>query len=87
VSRTRHLTRAEFADNSRPTRARAKTRLTKLKLSAVWYWPNADRPKNAGNHYGHGFNAGQRRRKEVRVAKVIGRRLDRRRGNRKIDAE
>jgi hypothetical protein len=81
MSRTRHLTHAELWENSRPTRARAKTRLTKLH-QWYWYWPNTDRPKNAGNHYGVGFHAGQRRRKEARVAKILGRRLDRRRRNR-----
>jgi hypothetical protein len=85
MSRTHHLTRVEFADNSRPTRHRAKTRLTKR--APAWSWPNNDRPKNAGNHYGLGFNAGQRRRKEARVAKVLGRRLDRRRRNREVEKD
>lgn len=85
MSRTKHLTQAEFAANSRPTRRRAKTRLTKEKRE--WHWPNSDRPKNAGNNYGLNNNAGQRRRKEARVAKVIGRRLERRRRSRAVGKE
>jgi hypothetical protein len=82
MSRTYHPTRAEIAHSTRATRRRAKTRLTKLGDSH--YWPCPDRPKNAGNHWGRSNNAGQRRRKEARIAKVIGRRLDRRRLNRMV---
>jgi hypothetical protein len=86
MSRTRHLTQRERAENSRATRRRAKTRLTKLaKLDGMaFYFGNTDRPKNAGNNYGTGFNAGQRRRKEARIEKVLGRRLERRRLNRSL---
>lgn len=80
MSRTQHLTREESAGNTRPTRRHARTRLTKLGDRS--YFPNSDRPKNGGNHWGHSNNAGQRRRKEARVAKVLGRRLERRRLNR-----
>ena len=82
MSRTRHATRAQIENNTRPTRRRAKTRLTKLGDSH--YWPHTDRPVNAGNHWGVGFNAGQRHRKEQRDAKIIGRRLERRRLNRSV---
>jgi len=82
VSRTHHLTRAEFESHARPTRRRAKTRLTKLGDQS--YFPNADRPKNDGNQWRHGFSAGQRHRKEQRRVKVIGRRLERRRLNRSV---
>jgi len=81
MSRTRHATRGEIANNTRPARRSAKTRLTKLGDSH-YYWPNTDRPLNAGNHWSHGFNAGQRRRKKQRQEKIIGRRLERRRLNR-----
>jgi hypothetical protein len=80
VSRTHHLTQAEADNNSRPTRRRAKTRLTKIGDRS--YWPNTDRPKNTGNQWRYGYSAGQRHRKEVRDAKVLGRRLERRRLNR-----
>ncbi len=82
MSRTRHATRAEIETNKRPTRRRAKTRLTKL--GDQHYWPHTDRPLNAGNHWSYGFNAGQRRRKEQRQEKIIGRRLERRRLNRSL---
>lgn len=82
MSRTRHLTRKESDDGSRPTRRRARTRLTKL--GDLVYFPNSDRPKNDGNRWGRSNNVGQRRRREARVAKVIGRRLDRRRLNRTV---
>lgn len=82
MSRTAHLTQTEAANNARPTRRRAKTRLTKLGDRS--YWPNADRPKNAGNQWRHGYGAGKRRRKETREAKVLGRRLERRRLNRSV---
>jgi len=82
VSRTQHLTQTEAANNARPTRRRAKTRLTKLGDRS--YWPNADRPKNTGNQWRHGYGAGRRRRKETREAKVLGRRLERRRLNRSV---
>jgi hypothetical protein len=84
LSRTQHLTRKEFADNSRPTRARARTRLTKLGDRS--YFPTTDRPVNAGNQWCGGYNAGQRRREEARRTKVIGRRLERRRLNRSVGA-
>lgn len=80
MSRTHHLTQAEASDNSRATRRRARTRLTKL--GGQWYVPSTDRPKNAGNQWRPGHNAGQRHRKEQRHAKVLGRRLARRRRNR-----
>ena len=83
MSRTRHLTRAESTANSRPTRHRAKTRLTKLG-GLAFYFPNTDRPKNAGNVWRPGYNTGQRRRKEAAQAKVIGRRLERRRVDRSL---
>ncbi|HSX22561.1 MAG TPA: hypothetical protein VLE97_07295 [Gaiellaceae bacterium] len=82
MSRTRHLTRYEAGANARPTRRRAKTRLTKL--GDRTYWPNPDRPKNAGNDWGASNNAGQRRRKDQREQKVLGRRLERRRLNRSL---
>lgn len=82
MSRTQHLTSAEAANNARPTRQRAKTRLTKLGDRS--YFPNTDRPKNAGNQWRAGYNAGQRRRKEQRDAKILGRRLERRRLNRSV---
>ena len=82
MSRTRHLTRAECANNTRPTRRSAKTRLTKR--GDLYYFPNTDRPKNAGNQWRAGYNAGQRRRKEAREAKVLGRRIERRRLNRSV---
>ena len=81
MSRTHHATRAEIEGKTLPTRHRAKTRLTKL---GDHYWPNTDRPLNAGNHWSYGFNAGQRHRKEQRQAKIIGRRLERRRLNRSL---
>lgn len=84
MSRTHHLTRAEVTSNSRATRRRAKTRLTKI--SGRSYFPVTDRPKNAGNQWHPGHNAGQRRRKEQREGKVIGRRLARRRLNREVPA-
>jgi len=86
MSRTHHLTQRERDENSRATRRRAKTRLTKLgKLKGfAFYFGNTDRPQNAGNNYGVGFNAGQRRRNEARVEKVIGRRLERRRLKRSL---
>lgn len=82
MSRTRHLTRAEAENNSRATRRRAKTRLTQL--GGQIYFPNSDRPKNAGNEWRYGYSAGQRRRKEQREQKVLGRRLERRRLNRSL---
>lgn len=82
MSRTQHLTRTERDNNLRPTRKRAKTRLTKLGDSH--YWPNTDRPKNAGNQWRAGNNSGQRRRKDQRDAKIVGRRLERRRLNRSL---
>lgn len=82
MSRTRHLTRHEAADNSRATRRRAKTRLTKL--GDRLYWPNSDRPKNAGNEWRAGNNSGQRHRKDQREQKILGRRLERRRLNRSL---
>lgn len=82
MSRTQHLTYAEAANNSRPTRQRAKTRLTKLGDRS--YWPSGIRPKNAGNQWRPGYSQGQRSRKEARQAKVIGRRLDRRRLDRSL---
>ena len=81
MSRTQHLTRQESDNNSRPTRRRARTRLTKL--GDRIYFGNSDRPKNAGNHWGS-TNAGQRRRREAHASKVIGRRLERRRLNRSL---
>lgn len=81
MSRTRHLTRAEADSNSRATRRRAKTRLT---TRGDLYLPGGDRPKNAGNQWRSGHHAGQRRREEHRKAKVLGRRLDRRRQNREV---
>lgn len=82
MSRTHHLTASEADNNSRPTRQRAKTRLTKL---GDWlYWPNADRPKNEGNQWRYGFSSGQRHRKEHREQKILGRRLERRRLNRSL---
>jgi hypothetical protein len=87
MSRTRHLTYVEFVNHLRDAkRRRAPSRLTKEKYGE-WYWPNCDRPKNAGNHWGRSNNAGQRRRKEARVAKVLGRRLERRRLNRAVAQE
>lgn len=80
MSRTHHLTRVEAANNTRVTRQHAKTRLTKLGDRS--YFPNTDRPKNAGNQWRSGYNAGQRRRKEQRDEKILGRRLERRRLNR-----
>lgn len=82
MSRTHHLTSREADDNSRATRRRAKTRLTKL--GDRLYWPNADRPKNAGNAWRYGFSAGQRHRKEQSAQKVLERRLERRRLNRMV---
>lgn len=82
MSRTHHLTTTEFDSNTRSTRRRAKTRLTKHGDRA--YWPSALRPKNEGNHWRPGFNQGQRNRKEARESKVIGRRLERRRLNRSL---
>jgi len=84
MSRTKHLTRAEADASSRPTRKRAKSRLTKHAHVANWYEPNQDRPANRGNKWRAGNNAGQRRRKVQREAKVIGRRLERRRLNREL---
>jgi hypothetical protein len=82
MSRTKHLTRAEADNKSRPTRARAKTRLTKL--GDRLYFGNSDRPKNEGNTWKFGYNSGKRHRKETRQAKVIGRRLERRRLDRSL---
>lgn len=82
MSRTQHLTRTEAENNSRATRQRAKTRLTKL--GGQSYFSGGDRPKNAGNQWRAGYNAGQRRRKEQRDAKILGRRLERRRLNRSV---
>lgn len=82
MSRTRHLTRSEAANNTRATRQRAKTRLTKLGDRS--YFPNDDRPKNAGNLWRFGYSAGQRHRKEQRQEKILGRRLERRRLNREV---
>lgn len=82
MSRTQHLTRYEADHNSRPTRKRAKTRLTKL--GDRHCWPSTDRPRNAGNRWRPGFNAGQRHRKDQRDAKIIGRRLERRRLDRSL---
>ena len=82
MSRTHHLTLAEAASNSRATRHRAKTRLTKLGDRS--YFQSADRPKNAGNQWRPGHAAGQRRRKDQRQAKVLGRRIERRRLNREV---
>lgn len=81
MSRTRHLTRAEADNNTRPTRRHAQTRLTKL---GGWAHPNEDRPKNAGNRWRYGYDRGRRHRKHVRLNKVIGRRIDRRRLNREV---
>lgn len=81
MSRTRHATRTEIEGATRPTRRRAKTRLTKL--GARRYWPEVARPLNAGNHWGSGFKGGKHLRRDQRDAKVIGRRLERRRLNRK----
>lgn len=82
MSRTKHLTQAQADNNSRPTRARAKSRLTKL--GDRLYFGNTDRPKNEGNAWRPGYNAGKRHRKEARQAKVIGRRLERRRLDRSL---
>ena len=82
MSRTKHLTRAEVNAKSRPTRRRAKSRLTKSGKTTMYYWPCVDRPKNDGNQWRPGFSAGQRRRKEQREDKILGRRLERRRRNR-----
>lgn len=85
MSRTKHLTRAEAANKSRPTRRRAKTRLTKLgDRDYAHYRSSTDRPKNAGNQWRPGFNSGQRLRKDQRAAKILGRRLDRRRLDRSL---
>jgi len=84
VSRTRHLTRAEFVgDVLRPRRRRAPTRLTKI--WPAYRHPNVDRPRNNGAWPGGiGFNAGQRRRREAREDKLLGRRRERRRLNREV---
>ena len=82
MSRTHHATHHEIENNTRPTRRRAKTRLTKL--GDRHYWAPPDRPLNAGNHWSFGFNAGQRHRKEHRQEKILGRRLERRRLNRSL---
>lgn len=84
MSRTQHLTRAEFTGaRIRPTRRRARTRLTKV--APDYYHPNVDRPVNGGAWPGGiGFNAGQRRRREAREAKRFGRRRDRRRREREL---
>ena len=82
MSRTSHLTSSQAEHNTRSTRRRAKTRLTKLGDRS--YFPSTDRPKNDGNHWQGGFNAGQRHRKDQRQAKVLGRRLERRRLNRDV---
>ena len=84
MSRTRHLTRAEFCgDRIRATRRRAKTRLTKV--VSDYYHPNVDRPVNGGAWPGGiGFNAGQRRRRDAREDKRLGRRRDRRRREREL---
>lgn len=84
MSRTRHLTQADAQSSARATRRRARTRLTKL--GGLTHLPSTDRPKNAGNHWRPGYNAGQRRRKERQQAKIVGRRLERRRLNREIAA-
>lgn len=82
MSRTKHLTRAEVTNKSRPTRRRAKSRLTKSGETTSYYWLNSDRPKNAGNQWRPGKHGGQRHRKEQREDKILGRRLERRRQNR-----
>src|SRR5438552_1815314 len=82
MSRTHHPTQAELESNTRPTRRRAKTRLTKFGDRS--YWPSGLRPKNIGNPWRFGYSQGQRSRKEARENKVIGRRLERRRLNRSL---
>lgn len=79
MSRTHHLTRGEM----RPTRARAKTRLTNpLKTGGQTYFSDeTNRPRNAGNHWMAGNNRGQRSRKEQRLDKIFGKRRERRRLN------
>jgi hypothetical protein len=63
MRRTNHLTQADAANNLRPTRARAKTRLTKL--GDRLYFGNTDRPKNDGNAWRPGYNAGRLERRRL----------------------
>lgn len=83
MSRTKHATRDEILNHEAPRPRRARTALTKdqhnfLRMHAA----ATTAPRNEGNHWRPGFNAGQRRRKDKAVSKVLGRRKERRIRNR-----